>query len=121
MAVALAAGLLISTPAKAATPPPAFEIFYGLDCAAGKTASRVYTGSNPGEAWVNDTFNSTKWGSAGAGQLIRRNAASIYISYASVTINWDYNQAWMSGRRTGVCMNLGYMRNNNLDWNVIPY
>ena len=49
---ALGVAVLGAAPAKAATPPPAFEIFYSPDCASGVSASRVYTGANAGEHWI---------------------------------------------------------------------
>ena len=112
---ALAAGLLFTSPAQAAA-TPAFEIFYGLDCSAGKTASRIYTGANAGEQWISDRFNSTRWGSPGNGQLIRENAASVYVSNGALTINWDRNGAWLGPRTTGACFNLGTTRNSNVNW-----
>lgn len=119
-AVAIAAagiGMLGAAPAQAATPPPAFEIFYSPNCNAGVSASRVYTGVNAGEHWINDTFNSRQWGSAGYGQPIRNNAASIWVSYATVNI-FPSSQSYTTFRSTGQCFNLGDLRNRNVVWST---
>jgi len=115
----LFSGFAIASPAQAVT--PAFEIFYGPNCGAGKTASRVYTGVNAGEQWINDTFTSTQWGTPGSGQPIRYNAASMYVSYATVVINYDRNDA-IGWRSTGVCVNFNdHYRNGNVSWSTSPY
>lgn len=107
-----------AAPAQAAT--PAFEIFFSPDCAAGKSASRVYTGTNFGEAWVNDKYNSKQFGSAGFDQRIAYNAASVYVSNAQVQINYDQNLYWI-GKSTGNCFNLQMpYRNQNRNWTTYP-
>jgi len=115
--IAVMVGALGASPAVAASAPPAFEIFYSPNCNAGVSASRVYTGANNGEHWINDTFNSTQWGSAGYGQLIRNNAASLWVSYATVNV-FPSSETYRSFRSTGQCFNLGDIRNRNVAWSV---
>jgi hypothetical protein len=117
---ATAAAVLVTlagaAPAQAAT--PAFEIFYGPGCGGGGTASRVYTGNNSKEGWVNDTFTSSQWGTTGLGEPIRNDAASIYISNAAVYIYVDGNDSpsW-SAASSGACYNLpDGVRNHNTQW-----
>lgn len=122
-AVALAitaAGVVTAAPAQAAT-TPAFEIFYGPNCAQGVTASRVYTGLNAGEKWINDTFNSKQWGSAGYGQRINSNAASVYVSNAAVWISVDNGYSFKAHISKGQCFNLNELRNRNNAWKVTSY
>ena len=114
---ALGVAVLGAAPAQAATPPPAFEIFYSPNCASGVSASRVYTGANAGEHWINDTFNSRQWGSAGYGQPIRNNAASMWVSYATVNI-FPSSETYTAFRSTGQCFNLGALRNRNVVWST---
>ncbi|OQJ63052.1 hypothetical protein B5P24_08630 [Clavibacter tessellarius] len=102
---------------------PAFEIFYGPDCSGGGTASRVYTGINQGEAWIDDTFDKTTWGSTGSGQLIRNNAASIYVSHANVALYLDGSSyiGW-DAQASGACFNLtDGIRNHNTRWKTASY
>ena len=120
VAVALAACatlLLGAAPAQAAVGTPAFEIFYSPNCNSGASASRVYTGLNSGEHWINDTFTSRQWGSAGYGQAIRNNAASIWVSNATVNI-FPSSQAYRAFRSAGQCFNLNDLRNRNVVWSV---
>lgn len=115
-AVAALATLAGAAPAQAAT--PAFEIFYGPGCGGGGTASRTYTGFNAKEGWVNDTFDSSRWGNAGLGLRIRENAASIYISNARVYIYTDGGDSpsWTAAS-TGACYDLpAGVRNHNTQW-----
>lgn len=120
-AVSATAGIALVTlagaaPAQAAT--PAFEIFYGPGCGGGGTASRVYTGFNPKEGWVNDTFTSSQWGTVGLGQPIREDAASIYVSNARVYIYTDGGDtpSWTAAS-TGACYDLPpAVRNHNTQW-----
>lgn len=116
-AIAAATALLGAAPAHAAAATPAFEIFYSPNCSAGGSASRVYTGLNSGEHWINDTFTSRQWGSAGYGQLIRNNAASIYVSNATVNI-FPSSETYRAFRSTGQCFNLDDLRNRNVAWSV---
>jgi hypothetical protein len=108
--------LVVAAPAQAAA-VPAFEIFYSPDCNAGASASRVYTGANSGEHWINDTFNSRQWGSKGYGQLIRNNAASMWVSNATVNI-FPSSQTYTAFRSTGRCFNLNDLRNRNVAWST---
>ncbi|MFS2030059.1 hypothetical protein ACEN85_08115 [Curtobacterium sp. CT11-45] len=108
-----------STSAVAAT--PSFEIFYGPGCSS---ASRVYTGTNRGEAWVNDTFNRTTHGIAGSGQKIRNNAASI-ITHNVQSVNIRGNDGvYIAFSTQGKCVSLdspfGNRRNNNTGWQTVP-
>jgi len=119
----LTAGLAAPAgPAHAAT-KAAFEIFYGPNCSAGRSASRVYSGLNSGERWINDTFNSTQWGASGSGQRIANNAASVYVSYATVMMESNRG-AWKQFQSVGSCINLEPygLRNANTAWvtNVLP-
>ncbi|WP_374010251.1 hypothetical protein [Leifsonia sp. LS-T14] len=111
-----ATGLLGAAPAQAAA-SPAFEIFYSPNCNAGVSASRVYTGVNTGEHWINDTFNSKQWGSAGYGQSIRNNAASMWVSNATVNI-FPSSETYTAYRSAGQCFNLNELRNRNVAWSV---
>lgn len=98
---------------------PGFEIYYSPNCT---NASRQYLGQNFGEWWINDTFNRTTSGSAGYGQKIRNNAASVRLYSASLWI------ASASDMQTGKasfyksaaygCFNLepSGLRNNNVWW-----
>ncbi len=113
--VTAAAALVGAAPAQAAT--PWFEIFYSPNCGAGKSASKVYVGTNSGERWINDRFDNANFGTAGHGQLIVNNAASIYIYHAGVQINYDQNRWWGAESITGQCFNLeGGPRNANRNW-----
>ncbi|MBF4625201.1 hypothetical protein [Clavibacter sp. VKM Ac-2872] len=121
-ALSVAAGVALSTltgatAAQAARPVPAFEIFWGFNCGAGGTASRVYSYENALEGWVNDTFDSTRFGSQGYGQKIRNNAESIYVSNARVRIiTEDAFPAWEE-QSYGACYNLpDGVRNKNIQW-----
>jgi hypothetical protein len=108
-------------PAQADT-PPAFEIFYGQNCSRGQTASRIYSGYNAGEAWINDTFTSSQYGSAGYGQPIRNNAASIYVSHAMVRLTTPSNYPVWVARAVGACYNLpDNVRNSNTNWTTYSY
>ncbi|MGJ1427768.1 hypothetical protein ACR8AL_03655 [Clavibacter sepedonicus] len=107
--------------ASAAAATPSFEIFYGLNCSS---ASRIYTGANHGEAWINDTFNSTQYGSAGSGQRIRNNAASIRtLNVQSVNIKGN-DGTYITFYTHGNCASLesayGNRRNNNIGWQTVP-
>ena len=124
VAIAAVAGVTISVgvfaaPASAA-PAPSFEIFYSPDCSAGASASRSYDGYNAGESWINDTFTSSRFGGAGFGQLIRNNAASIYVANAYVSIRNSDGAGWGYGSPSvsaGQCFNLNVnLRNRNTDW-----
>lgn len=108
--------VLGAAPAQAAG-TPAFEIFYSPNCNSGVSASRVYTGLNAGEHWINDTFNSTKWGSAGYGQKIRNNAASIWVSNATVNI-LPNSETYVTYRSAGQCFNLNEIRNRSVVWST---
>jgi hypothetical protein len=100
-------------------PTPAFEIFYGQNCHRGGTASRVYTGTNRGEGWVDDRFD--KRTGPGYGQKIRKNAASVYVRHATVAISTTSGsgEAWSAA---GACYNLpSKLRNANVRWLTYPY
>jgi hypothetical protein len=103
---------------------PAFEIFYGPNCGGGQTSSHVYSGVNFGEGWVSDTFNTSGYGTTGRGQLVRNNAASIYLSHATVRIYTDGNSsaiAWEQSSGAG-CFNFpDGVRNHNTQWSSFPY
>ena len=121
---AIAISGLAAAPAQAATYTPAFEIFYSPNCSAGGSASHVYSGPRSnGEAWINDTFNSTQFGSAGYGSRIRNNAASIYVSHAQVMIVPDHSVGSHTFVSAGACFNLEPwgLRNNNTDFFVYTY
>ncbi|MBF4623410.1 hypothetical protein [Clavibacter sp. VKM Ac-2872] len=106
-----------ATAAQAAQPTPAFEIFYGVNCSSGGSASRVYTGENAREGWVNDTFNKTTWGSAGNGQKIRDNAQSIYLSNARVRIITETGYPDWEEQSYGACYNLpAGVHDHNIMW-----
>lgn len=111
-----------ATPAQAAG-APYFEIFYGPGCAGGESSSRVYTGANSGEGWVDDTFNSNGWGDAGYGQRIRDNAASIEITRATVTIYTDGPQtSWQASTAKQGCFDFpDGVRNHNIQWTTASY
>ncbi|MBF4623411.1 hypothetical protein [Clavibacter sp. VKM Ac-2872] len=125
-AISVTAGLVLSTvtgTTAAQAADPAFEIFFGKDCSGGGSASRVYTGENLGEGWVNDTFNKTQWGSWGVNQRVRNNAESIYLSNAHVRIyiNGDRSLAWEEQSR-GQCYNLpDGVSNHNTQWATYNY
>jgi len=98
-----------------ATPLPAFIIYYGLNCA---TAGRFYQGINAGEKWINDTFTYRLYSSVGYGQLIRKNAASIYVYPSSViTVNYGDSNDIVSEDDSEGCHNL-YLRNSNTSWSA---
>jgi hypothetical protein len=106
-----------AAPAQAAT--PAFEIFFGSDCGGGGTASRTYTGVNSGESWINDTFNSSQFGSAGYGQTIRNNAASMYVSAARVLVQDNTGVYHSFSTSGGFCFNFdSTLRNKNVWWST---
>ncbi|WP_316289252.1 hypothetical protein [Clavibacter michiganensis] len=118
-----ASAATISSPeaVAAAAYPPYFEIYYGPNCAS---ASRVYTGVNRGEAWINDTFNNTETGTAGYGQKIRNNAASIRTwNVQSVNIKGN-DGTYIAFSSQGACVPLdsrfGNRRNNNIGWQTVP-
>ncbi|WP_431218238.1 hypothetical protein [Leifsonia xyli] len=117
LATVSATGLVGAAPAQAAGTVPAFEIFYSPNCNAGTSASRVYTGVNAGEHWINDTFNSRQWGSAGYGQPIRNNAASLWVSNATVNI-FPSSETYTAFRSAGQCFNLNELRNRNVVWST---
>lgn len=107
--------------AAAAAATPSFEIFYGPNCAS---ASRVYTGANRGEAWINDTFTRTASGTAGLGQKIGNNAASIRtFNVQSVNIK-GRDGTYIAFSTQGACKPLdspfGNRRNNNTGWQTVP-
>lgn len=103
----------VATPAQAG-PNVAFEIFYGQNCAQGGTASRIYVGIR-NEGWINDTFNSSQWGSAGYGQKIRENAASVYVHSGGVSISTAGGWSWHFASGPGECFNLNSeTRNQNV-------
>jgi len=110
------------TAAAAAT--PAFEIFYSPGCT---NASRVYSGQNFGEWWINDTFNRTASGGAGYRQAIRNNAASVWVSNASLYIassaNMQTGTPAFYVASAGGCFNLAPygLRNNNAWWATMYY
>ncbi|MBN9629316.1 MAG: hypothetical protein J0I18_01685 [Actinobacteria bacterium] len=113
--VTASAALVGAAPAQAAT--PWFEIFYSPNCGAGKSASKVYVGTNAGERWINDKFDNKNFGTAGYNEKIAYNAASVYIYHASVQINYDQNRWWGAQSATGQCFNLdGSYRNSNRNW-----
>ncbi|WP_285116328.1 hypothetical protein [Leifsonia sp. fls2-241-R2A-40a] len=114
--ISVATAIVGAAPAEAAS-TPAFEIFYSPNCNAGVSASRVYTGLNSGEHWISDTFNSKQWGAAGYGQLIRNNAASIWVSSATVNI-FPSSATYATYRSAGQCFNLNELRNRNVVWSV---
>ncbi|MBF4625409.1 hypothetical protein [Clavibacter sp. VKM Ac-2872] len=102
---------------------PAFEIFYGQNCSAGATASRIYTGVNSGEKWVDDSFNTTRFGVNGYGQRIKDNAASMYLSHARVIIYTDGPQSigWEASGAAR-CVNFpDDIRNLNTQWATAAY
>ncbi|MFI6824235.1 hypothetical protein ACIBJE_25330 [Micromonospora sp. NPDC050187] len=108
----------------AAAATPKFEIFYSPGCA---NASRIYSGQNFGEWWVNDTFNRNAWGSAGYGQKIRNNAASVRITNATLYIATSADMevgtvSFYKGAASG-CYNLEPygVRNQNVWWATMYY
>ena len=110
--------LVGAAPAQAAE--KGFTIYYSPNCTG---ASRYYGGLNSGEAWINDTFNSSPF-AVGYGQHIRSNAASIVVPYGTtVYIHFSvlYNGVWTGTDKTfvggGFCVNFGDLeRNGNLNW-----
>lgn len=138
-ALALALGLLTTVSTVGAASPTqieaaqtqavqsfGFEIFYGPNCYAGRTAFRHYEGYNASESWVNDTFNGDLQGnSAGYGQKIRNNAASIYLRSAHVGIyingQSQISTSYAAGR-THKCINFSpAVRNHNTGWQTAFY
>lgn len=118
-AITAAAVALLSlgvvSPAQADVNPPdaAFEIFYSPNC---QGASRVYNKSEhaPQEQFINDRFNLTRFGSAGSGQHVRNNAASIYVGVGYPIVYFD---DWNRGHRwsPGHCWNFDTTeRNRNI-------
>jgi hypothetical protein len=117
-----AAGLTVITlgvaaPAQAG-PNVAFEIFYGQNCAQGGTASQIYVGVR-NEPWITDTFNSSQWGSAGYGQRIRENAASVYVHSGGLSISTSGGYSWHFASGPGECFNLNSeTRNQNVGFST---
>jgi len=110
----------VTTTKAAAAATPSFEIFYAPGC---KSASRKYSGVNRGEAWINDTFNSTAHGSAGYGQKIRNNAASV-VTHNAQSVNIKGNDGVYIAFSGSTCQTLefpyGNRRNNNIGWQLVP-
>lgn len=109
--------------AAAAAVTPAFEIYYSPNCTG---ASRYYSGQNFGEWWINDKFNLTNSGSAGYGQKIRNNAASVKLYNASLWVATAAEMASSAGtvkfyREGNGCHNLGTTRNANVWWATMYY
>lgn len=93
---------------------PFFTIFYSPGC---KGASRTYSGTNSGEAWISDRFNDTSSGTAGATQLIRNNAASITVSQAYVGVSNNNGAVFQGGFPAAGCKNFtSDLRNKNTYW-----
>jgi hypothetical protein len=100
-AAVAAMSLGVFTPAQADINPPnaAFEIFYSPDC---QGASKIYNKSEhaPQEQFINDRFNLTRFGSAGIGEHVRNNAASIYIGAGYPALyfdDWNRGKRWSAG------------------------
>ncbi|MFJ3488536.1 hypothetical protein [Leifsonia aquatica] len=92
----------------------AFEIFYSPGCTG---ASRGYEISNGKEPWINDVFDRNTHGSAGYGQKIYKNAASIYLRGTTPLAIWgpSSSMTWALSRTDpGTCYNLGALRNQNM-------
>jgi len=116
---ALAIGAVgIASPAQAAG-PVMYEIFYGQNCGGGATASVAYAGDTSGTlTWTTQVFNLTRWGTPGAGQQIKNNAASIFVHDGTVGIwNGSGALATYTGGADGTCYNFQtWMRNQNTRW-----
>jgi len=124
ISASIGASLLLTSPASAtsndsmaAAETPSFEIFYGPNCTG--SASRIYSGFNRGEAWINDTFNTTRFGAAGYGQKIRDNAASVYVNNAQLWI-LGHGALWETLYGWGECFNLADygLRNQNTQFQL---
>lgn len=109
--------VIVSSDAAVAAASPYFRIFYGENCYSGGTSGRAYFGYNSGEAWINDRFESA---GAGYNQLIRQNAASVWVVSGQLLLSRDGGYSWRSyfGTSGGVCFNLDNsgMRNQNTNW-----
>ena len=105
-------------PAAFASGTPSFQIYYGQDC---KTSYRTYSYATNYEAWINDRFNgyTPKVASSGYGygQLIRDNAASIFVSSGTVLIYAAENPIFPYYGYTFGCHNFdNQQRNQNTGW-----
>lgn len=113
-ALGVAASVALTGIPAQATGANAFEIFYSPDC---QGASRGYEKSNGKEPWINDTFNRNTHGSAGYGQGIYKNAASVYLRGTTPLAIWgpSSSMTWALSRSdSGACYNLGALRNQNM-------
>lgn len=93
-----------------------FEVYYHAFC---KGAGRYYAGANAGEAWVNDTFNNTNFGTDGYGQKILNNAASVFVYTGTtlLTIKIAKNGYPYEEFRTVGCHTL-QAPNSNIGWAI---
>ena len=119
---ALSGAVLAAAPAQAAGGSPTMTIYYSPGCNSGQ---REYIGLNAGEWWVNDRFLGViGYNNAGAGQLIRDNAASVRVyggaNGARVSIyNGSSWSTYTAAKSTGVCFNFGTaVRNHNQKFKV---
>jgi hypothetical protein len=115
---AAAAALSVGGIALGAAPAQAYgannvEFHYSPDCTG---ASRVYQASIGKEPWISDTFNSTRAGTAGYGQGIYRNAASVVVRGTTPLTVWNGSASLVivpPPFNTSMCVNLGNFRNAN--------
>lgn len=121
VSIASVVACLVGAAPAQADNPKGFTIYYSPNCTG---ASRNYPGLNSGEDWINDTFNAPSIYTAGYGQHIRFNAASIQINYGT-TVQISFNESrggipyieYATFVGTGFCQNFnGYQRNTNYHW-----